>query len=108
MASHLGLVSILTGPEGPVHPFLYCQFADPVKVSILTGPEGPVHPSDEGGAYTLDWQFQSSPGPKARCIPSSAPGSGSGTPFQSSPGPKARCIPTPLQGAGFTAKISSG
>ena len=62
-----------------------------IVVSILTGPEGPVQRYHTGEAGTSPTKFQSSPGPKARCngplfhrIPHLME-------FQSSPGPKARC-----------------
>ena len=63
-----------------------------VVVSILTGPEGPVLPRHTDGGQ-LCFQFQSSPAPKGRCY---HPARAVGVPkrrsqFQSSPAPKGRC-----------------
>ncbi len=60
------MVSILTGPEGPVLP----PGVTPVRlvqgVSILTGPEGPVLRPDRINRAGPE-RFQSSPAPKGRC-----------------------------------------
>ena len=78
--SHPDVVSILTGPFGPVQlnplpRFLVCDF-----VSILTGPFGPVqlHPS---GQDQCDDQFQSSPALSGRCNACSATASPTSTSF---------------------------
>src|SRR5690606_16782342 len=62
------------------------------RVSILTGPEGPVL---QHGLYLLApaHEFQSSPGPKARCYLARFIAARAVELFQSSPGPKARCYP---------------
>ena len=60
------LVSILTGPEGPMQQQRARERERQQGVSILTGPEGPMQQPDKvkPGTRIL---FQSSPAPKGRC-----------------------------------------
>ncbi len=59
-------VSILTGPGGPVLRRLGLPHGACSEVSILTGPGGPVLRDRGWGWYDI-LEFQSSPGPEARC-----------------------------------------
>ena len=84
-------VSILTGPEGPVQ--LGGRLGAPPTqgVSILTGPEGPVQPYSQPSASPRKNLFQSSPVPKDRCNMAMSTTTSGLCSFQSSPVPKDRC-----------------
>ena len=62
-----GLVSILTGPGGPVLRSIHLRGYWQDGVSILTGPGGPVLPLNGPEVGPGPLSFQSSPGPEARC-----------------------------------------
>ena len=64
IAAHM--VSILTGPEGPVQRALQRAGVQLEEVSILTSPEGPVQLGRVVQGVGL-CSFQSSPVPKDRC-----------------------------------------
>jgi len=124
-------VSILTGPGGPVLLPTYVAGDGDYIVSILTGPGGPVlHKTVP--QTVLDLEFQSSPGPKARCYKSGGaacrasplrfnphrarrPGATAYRKvavrdvwgFQSSPGPKARCYKAKAVGAALAFLFQS-
>ena len=51
------MVSILTGPEGPVLPEILPGGERRVHVSILTGPEGPVLPQEPFPSNRLHGRF---------------------------------------------------
>ena len=112
---HQGVVSILTGPEGPVLPAPPRHIPRCRGVSILTGPEGPVlldlhcrddevracfnpHRARRPGATPGKAQVPARPprfNPHRARRPGATPLSSQvnslSIRFQSSPGPKARC-----------------
>ena len=57
-------VSILTGPEGPVQPDRAGRVQERCYVSILTGPEGPVQPRGRGRARLAAEQVSILTGPE--------------------------------------------
>ena len=65
--SPFAVVSILTGPEGPMQRVRDALVYGRPLVSILTGPEGPMQLLAALSSVLLPAMFQSSPAPKGRC-----------------------------------------
>ncbi len=90
---HPSAVSILTGPEGPVQRSFYFPTALGPLVSILTGPEGPVQPPlrPQVPVCRICW-VSILTGPEGPVqLPSLAVSVPQLLKFQSSPAPKGRC-----------------
>ncbi len=78
-ASRRTVVSILTGPGGPVQPGDGRTICAIMEVSILTGPGGPVQPGAAGTGGGCAAGFQSSPAPEDRCNAAQCTGWAAGT-----------------------------
>ena len=87
------VVSILTGPFGPVQREGLAYLEGVQDVSILTGPFGPVQLPQVSVMTSPTWRFQSSPALSGRCNVAAAGAAPLLGKFQSSPALSGRCNP---------------
>ncbi len=84
------LVSILTGPEGPMQRRVRTAFCRVERFNPHRPRRADATPLNSAPAI-LRTRFQSSPAPKGRCNEIEAPDAVTHGQFQSSPAPKGRC-----------------